>query len=115
MTYTDTNAELAAYEADERENDYFKLIWAMNTLANTTKGMTTAPTKADADAWELPAIMLKKAASHVPKAFPDTLALMLRAWGAPAGIDGDALRAEARAVYQALSEAEADLWRRAEL
>ena len=32
MTYTDTNAELAAYEADERENDYFKLIWAMNTL-----------------------------------------------------------------------------------
>jgi hypothetical protein len=40
---------------------------------------------------------------------------MLRAWGAPAGIDGDALRAEARAVYQALSEAEADLWRRAEL
>jgi hypothetical protein len=112
MTYTDTNAELAADEADERENDYFKLIWAMNTLDNTTKGMTT---EADADAWELPAIMLKKAASHVPKAFPDTLALMLRAWSAPAGIDGDALRAEARTAYQALSEAEADLWRRAVL
>jgi hypothetical protein len=49
MTHTDTNAELAAHEAEERENDYFKLIWAMNTLANTTKGMTTAPTEADAD------------------------------------------------------------------
>jgi hypothetical protein len=37
------------------------------------------------------------------------------AWSAPAGIDGDALRAEARTAYQALSEAEADLWRRAVL
>jgi hypothetical protein len=83
MTHTDTNAELAAHEAEERENDYFKLIWAMNTLANTTKGMTTAPTKADADAWELPAIMLKKAASHVPKAFPRHLGLDVAGLGCP--------------------------------
>ena len=110
-----TAEELAAHEAEERENDHFKLIWGMNTLANTTNGMTTAPTEKDADAYQLPTIMLDEAASHVPKAFPDTLTLMLRAWHAPAGTDGDALRAEARAAYHALSDAEADLWRRAEL
>lgn len=78
-----TAEELAAHEAEERENDHFKLIWGMNTLANTTNGMTTAPTEKDADAYQLPTIMLDEAASHVPKAFPDTLTLMLRAWHAP--------------------------------